>query len=269
MINIEKRWLELRHLDELAAQDSFIHRLHPSAKLVTALVFVVTVASFPKYAIAGLAPMVFYPVFVMSLGNIPLILLLKRLLLALPFVVFIGIFNPLFDQTPLVQAGPLVISGGWISFLSILLRFSLAVAAVLLLIATTGIDAIGMALAQLRLPRVFIVQILFMYRYLYVLTDEFIRMLRAHALRAPADNGVGYKVWGSLLGVVLLRTLDRAQRIYQAMLCRGFDGKFRGLRSRPLRLGDLVFLGAWIIFFLAVRLTNIPYRLGVLLTGGN
>ncbi|MDD4600688.1 Energy-coupling factor transporter transmembrane protein EcfT [bioreactor metagenome] len=268
MNKIEHRWLELRHFDELAAQDSLIHQLHPGVKVVTTLLFIVMVASFSKYELVGLFPMFIYPAFLIGLGNIPVAILLKRVLLTLPFVLFIGIFNPFLDQATYAYIGSFAVSGGLISFISILLRFTLSVSATLLLVATTSMDAIGLALSKLRVPRIIVIQILFMYRYIYVLIEEVMKTIRAHSLRAPYRNGVGFKVWGSLVGLLLLRTLDRAQRIYQAMMCRGFDGQVRIMRSWKIRTGDIAFLVVWTVFFVLVRLVNIPHWLGRMLLGG-
>lgn len=268
MNKIEHRWLELRHFDELATRDSIVHRLHPSVKLITALVFLVVVASFSKYELAGLIPMFFYPVFMISAGNIPPNMIIKRLLLAMPFVLFIGIFNPLLDKTTVMHIGGFAISGGIVSFISILTRFTLSVLAALILVATTGVDAICTALLGFKVPRVVVTQILFMYRYVHVLIEEVIKTTRAYSLRSPHNEGIQFKVWGSLAGLLLLRTMDRAQRIYQAMLCRGFDGEVRVVRRWELRIGDLIFLITWLIFFAVVRSINIPQWLGMILMGG-
>lgn len=267
MNTFEQRWSELRHLDELAAGSTAIHHLHPGIKLVTLLVFLVVTASFPKYETVSMLPLFVFPVVLISLGNVPWGLIAKRLLWGLPFVLFIGLFNPLFDQTPMPLFGATTVSGGVMSFISILLRFCLAVLAVLALIATTGVDALGAAMRGLKIPQVVVIQFLFMYRYLYVLMDEMARTLRAHALRSPNQKGVRLKTWGSLSGLLLMRTLDRAERIHQAMLCRGFDGEIRLSRTTGIRPADWGFLTAWTALFLIVRMNNIPQWLGALLTG--
>jgi cobalt/nickel transport system permease protein len=254
-------------MDELSAGNSLVHQLHPGAKLLATLVFVMVTASFPKYEIAAMVPLVLYPLFLISLADLPWSLLLKRLLLGLPFVVFIGVFNPLFDQTPLYQIGSISLSGGMISFCSILLRYSLSVLAALALLATTGINALGAALQTFGAPRALVNQILLMYRYLHVLMEEVVRTLRAHSLRSPERESVRMRTWGSLTGLLLLRTLDRAQRVYQAMLCRGFDGEIRLAQSRSLRLTDGMFLLLWLCFFVTIRIFNFPQWLGALLMG--
>ena len=90
MSKIESQWLEFRHLDELSTKNTFIHQLHPTAKLLTTLVLLVVTASFSKYEIVAMTPLFVYLVFVISSGEIPWSLLGRRLLLALPFVVFVG-----------------------------------------------------------------------------------------------------------------------------------------------------------------------------------
>lgn len=268
MSRIEHRWLELRHFDELAAGDTVIHRLHPAIKLSTTLLFIAIIASFSKYELVNLIPMVLYLAFLIGLGDIPMVMLAKRVLLTVPFVIFIGIFNPLLDQTIYTYVGPFAVSGGVVSFVSIIVRFILSVTATLILVATTSMDAIGLALSSLKVPRIIVIQILFMYRYIYVLIEEVTKTMRAHSLRAPYSSGIGFRVWGSLIGLLLLRTLDRAQRIYRAMLCRGFDGQVRIMRSWKVRKWDVAFLLAWTSFFVIVRVINIPHLLGTLLMGG-
>lgn len=267
MSKIEQRWLEIRHLDELAAGNSLIHKLHPGAKLLATLTFVIVTASFPKYEIAAMTPLLLYPLFFISLADLPWDMLVRRLLLALPFVFFIGIFNPVFDQTPLYQFGSITLTGGMVSFLSILLRFCLSVLAALTLLATTGINPLGAALQSLGVPSVLVNQILFMYRYLHVLVEEAAKTVRACSLRAPDSEGIGFRVWGSLTGRLLLRTLERAQRVYQAMLRRGFDGQIRLVRSRRMNFTDGLFLLSWVVFFLTVRVFNLPHWIGIWLVG--
>lgn len=268
MSKMESYWLDLKQLDEMASKGTIIHRIHPCAKLLTTVIFLTVVASFSKYEISGLFPMMIYPIVLIVLGELPVGPILNRVLLALPFVLFIGIFNPIFDQMPLVHLGPFSLSGGWISFISILLRFLLAVTAALILVATTGMDAIAMALLKLKVPKVLVIQLLFMYRYLYVLLEEFIRTIRAYSLRSFHGDGIQYRVWGSLLGQLLLRTIDRAQRIYQAMLCRGFDGEIR-LRGQKKLIGlDIIYFLGWSALFIVLRLVNISQWLGMLLVGG-
>lgn len=262
MSKIESAFFDIGYMDRLAAQETFVHRLDPRAKLITTLFFIIVVVSFDRYEISAFLPLLVYPVVMVSAGNLPISFLLKKLLLVAPFALLVGIFNPFLDRQILYQLGPFGISGGWVSFISILIRFVLSVGAALILIATTGFNAVCMALEKMKTPRIFTVQLLFMYRYLYVLVEEALRMIRARSLRSFYGERMGVKAFGFLLGHLLLRTLDRAQRIHLAMYCRGFDGEIRLLR--PLKTGkqELCYIFGWALFFVVIRLNNIPRILG-------
>ena len=99
------------------------------------------VVSFGRYEIASLLPFVFYPVLIFAFAEIPLAPILKRILLVTPFIIGIGILNPVFDQQTLFLW--IVISRGWLTFLSILIKSGLTVTVSLLLIATTGMDRLA------------------------------------------------------------------------------------------------------------------------------
>lgn len=267
MPKIESSLFDLSYFDTLSGLDTPIHRLDPRVKVVTTMLFIVAVMSFDKYETSGLVPFVLYPVALLAVGNLPLGYLLSKVLLAAPFVFFVGIFNPFFDRAILVHLGPVGISGGWISFASILIRFILTVSAALLLVASTGIHGVCQALDKLGFPRSFTVQLLFLYRYLFVLVDEASRMTRARALRSFGTRGTGLQVVGHMIGQLLLRTLDRAQRIHAAMLCRGFDGEIRQFRPLKIRTGDILFAVGWPAAFLFMRIYDVPQWLGKLATG--
>jgi cobalt/nickel transport system permease protein len=259
--------LDIRYLDIISSRDTSIHRLDPRAKLLTTLAYIVAVASFDKYTVTGLVPFVIYPVVLIALGDLPVAYLLRKVMLAAPFAFFIGIFNPFFDQEVLLQLGPVPISGGWVSFLSIMLRFTLTVASALLLVATTGLNGVCLALDKLGAPKAFVVQLLFLYRYLFVLGDEAIRLTRARALRSFEGRGMGIRVFSSLAGQLLLRTLDRARRIHLAMLCRGFDGEVRQAGSLRFSKGDLAYTVGWSGLFALLRVYDIPQLAGSVVMG--
>ncbi len=257
----------LGRMEALARQDTPIHRRHPLAHLLVALGYLVTVASFGRYELAGLLPFLFYPLAVAGLGELPLGDLLRRGLPVLPLVLFLGAFNPIFDHNVLLFAGHRL-SAGWLSLVSMTLRGLLSVLAALLLAATVGMAGMGRALGLLRVPQIIVTQLLFTYRYLFVLGGEGGRMWLAYCLRAPGQRGVAFGQWGSFAGQWLLRSLHRAERIHSAMLCRGFDGAMPGSPAAPFGWADGLYAAGWIVFFVAARLVNLPLWLGSLLTGG-
>lgn len=259
--------LDIRYLDILSSQDTAIRRLDPRAKLLATLAYILTIASFDGYTVTGLVPFVIYPVVLIALGDVPVAYLLRKALLAAPFAVFIGIFNPLFDRAALLYLGPVPISGGWVSFLSIMLRFTLTVTSALLLVATTGFNGVCLALERLGAPKAFVVQLLFLHRYVFVLGDEATRLTRARSLRSFEGRGMGVRVFSSLAGQLLLRTLDRARRIHLAMLCRGFDGEVRQAGSLRFSRGDLAYTVGWSSLFALLRVYDVPQLAGRLVMG--
>jgi len=264
---IETALYDLGRLDSLAdGGDSPIHRLDPFAKVLTTLVFIVVVVSFDRYTISGLLPYFLYPAVLIGLGNLPFFYFVKKLLLVSPFVLCIGIFNPFLDRDVLLYLGPVAISGGWVSFASILLRFTLTIGVGLLLIATTGFPAICLALNRMGAPRIFTVQLLFLYRYLFVLTEESIRMLRAHSLRALGKR-MRFATAKDLLGNLLLRTLSRAERIHLAMLARSFSGDIRLLQQFRIGPAEVLFAVNAIAIFILLRFHDLPLLIGQLLLG--
>ena len=265
MARIDNVFYDIGRLEILAEQNTPVHRLDPRAKLLVTIFFVLAVVSYDKYAIGDLLPFFIYPAAIIGLANLPVGYLLKKLLIVSPFVLFIGIFNPFIDREIMVELGPLAISGGWISFASLLLRFSLTVGAALLLIATTGFPAVCMALEKLGAPRILTVQLLMLYRYLFVLIEEGIRMIRAHALRSFSRRRPHYRIYLQLLGNLLLRTLDRAQRIHLAMLSRAFSGEIKTVRQFKFGRAELLFLLSTTTVFIILRVCHLTELLGSLI----
>ena len=245
----------LRLLDDFARKDTFIHRIHPVSQLLTAIIFLIAVVSFDRYEISGLLPFVFYPMVLMLLAEIPFRPIFKRLLLVGPLILGVGILNPLFDPK------------GWFTFISIMLKGGLTVTACLVLVATTGLDKLAQALRTLKVPSIFVLQLLLTFRYISVLTEELARMLRAYSLRAPQQKGIRLKDGGSFAGQLLLRTVDRAQRVYDSMRLRGFNGEYHAYGQAKVKLKDVLYLMAWSLFFILARGYDLPVFLGRLFEG--
>ena len=267
MASIEGTILDFRRLDRLAAGETALHRLDARAKVLATVGFVLSVVSFDRYALTALLPFFLYPVVVLALGNLPAGYFARKVALILPFALAIGMLNPLFDREVAVRLGPFGISGGWVSCASIVLRAVLTVSAALLLVGVTGFPDICRAMGRLGVPQAFTVQLLFLYRYLFVLTEEGARSSRARELRSFGGNGLGIGSYGSLVGHLLLRTWMRADRIHMAMLARGFTGEFHA--RRPSRFGgkETLYLLGWSALFVVLRIRNVPQLLGSLVTG--
>jgi cobalt/nickel transport system permease protein len=257
----------LDRLDRLARQDTVVHRVDPRAKVVATAVFVVCVVSFDRYEVLALVPFALFPVVLAAEGGVPFGFLGRLLLAVSPFALLVGAFNPLLDRELVTIAGGVDIAGGWVSYASILLRFLLTASAALVLTATTSFAGVCLALEKLHVPDVLVTQLLLLYRYIFVLGDESLRMARARSLRAVGRRGTGLRVYAQMLGQLLLRTFARAGRVYLAMKCRGFDGRVRIARRLHLTAADVVFAAGWSAVFVLFRLVDVTTLIGELITG--
>jgi len=266
-MSFETAYSGIGRLDRLSYRDTVVHRLDPRAKVVATLLFVVVVVSFPKYEVLSLFPFFLFPVLMATLGDIPPGFIAKKVFAVSPFAVFIGMFNPLFDPATVAVAPGISVSAGWISFASILVKFALTISAALLLIATTSFPGICRGLRRLGMPALFVSQLLFLYRYLFVLVEEAMRVVRARDMRSFGKRGTGVRVFIRIVGTLFLRTMERAERIYGAMLARGFRGDLPSMRREALRPSDAVFVLAAGGFFALCRFVPVPQRIGSLLQG--
>jgi cobalt/nickel transport system permease protein len=258
--------LDLRHLDELARRQSPVHQLHPAASLLTTLAFLVALTSVESDAVSQLLPFLFFPILLFALSDLPVWLIGRRVLLVEPLLIGIGLLNPLLDRQP-IQFGGLTVAHGWLVLLAILLKGSLTVTAALLLIAVTGMEKLAATLCQLKVPRLLVTVLLLVYRYIYTLSDEAARIQLAYALRAPDHPGIRPAAWGSLAGQILLRSFDRADRLYQAMSLRGFTGVIPTGPAGRFRRADAAWCLGWTAFFALARFFDLPLLLGSWIIG--
>jgi cobalt/nickel transport system permease protein len=242
-----------RELDLHAYRDGPVHRLDARAKLVATAGFVVAVASFGKYEVAPLLPFLAFPAALAAAGRVPPRPLARLLLAASPFALLVGAWNPLLDRAPRAVLGGVALPGGALSLASILLRFVLCTGAALVLVATTPMPSLLRALAQLGAPRPFVAQVQLLYRYLFLLVDEGRRLGEARALREPSRRLPRAATARRMLTALLVRTWERADRVYDCMRARGFDGALPMLAPARFRAADALFAGAALAGCAALR----------------
>lgn len=259
--------LDIQQLDLLAYTDSPIHRLDARAKVLVTVIFCVTVISFGKYDLSALVPYCIFPFAMTARGHLPPLLIIRKIAVLCPFVLVIAAFNPLFDRTVVVHIGTMVITGGWLSFFSIVVRSLLTVSAALILVGVTGFTGICRALAKLGIPQAFAVQLLFLHRYVFVLADEGARASRAREVRSFGARGRGIGSYRSLIGYLLLRTWNRAERIHTAMVARGFKGEFQSRQESHFGRAELLHVVGWSTAFILMRCANGSRLVGDVLLG--
>lgn len=262
MNKMEKALSELGQMDELAVQDSPVHRLNAGAKLVGTIVYILIVMSFDKYDLSGLVPMLLWPVLLYQISGIPVQTCFYKLRIVMPLVMAVGLFNPFFDREIMLRIGTVGVSGGVISMITLMLKGVLCLMASFLLVATTPFDSICASLRKVHVPRLLVTLLLLTYRYVGVMTEELAVMTDAYHLRAPGQKGIDVSAWGSFLGQLLLRSMDRAQELYSSMLLRGFHHHFHYAPAKPFRARDAAYLIASIAFFVVIRYVNAAEMLG-------
>jgi len=251
-------------IEELSQNTTCIHKMHPMSKLITTLVYVVTVISFNRYSITALVPFIFYPVILMSLSETPYKPFFKRLLVALPFSAMAGISNIIFDKEILATIGGISISAGVVSFISIILKTILTVFAVLILMSTTKLTELAFQLTRMKIPSILVLQLTMTYRYISVLLKEASTMFTAYMIRSTDHKGIKFKDMGVFLGQLILRSMDRAERVYCAMKCRGFNGEYNRTCSKRINLKSYVYMIGISSLIIIFRFYNFSMLLGSL-----
>jgi cobalt/nickel transport system permease protein len=227
-----------------------LHRLEGRTKLLIALAFIFAATLTPTgrwEVLGGLAILLAAGV---ALGALSPLLVLRRSAVALPFLlaaiplVFTREGNDLFT-VPVLAWRWTASDAGVEAVLTILLRSWLSVSAAVVLTATTPATDLLRALRGLHAPRIIVATISFMYRYIFVIGEEAQRLMRARESRSASvgEGGGGSIRWrahvlGNMVGSLFLRSYERAERIYDAMRSRGYDGELRSLTATSLRAAD-------------------------------
>jgi cobalt/nickel transport system permease protein len=256
--------------DPHRAGDSPIHRLDPRVKVVVALLFILTVSLTPFAAFGAYAVLWAVVMAAVILARVGAGYVVRRSVVALPFALAAVTLPFTIPGEPLLVLpvwGGLALSvEGTTRFASILIKSWISVQMAILLVTVTPFSDLLWGLRALHVPQPLIAIVGFMYRYLFVLADEVVRMLRARAARSATIAGCrsGGSLWwrgkvaGRMAGSLMIRSFERSERIYSAMLARGYRGEMHVLTPPQLVRGDLLVL-AGAVGLLAVILLG-SYR---------
>jgi cobalt/nickel transport system permease protein len=289
--------MHIHALDAYRHRASLVHDLDGRVKLALAVLFIVSTALTPDGAWLAYALLTALVLGVVVASRLGVGFVQRRAAVALPFalaavtVVFSVPGRPLLAARILGRQLALT-DAGLIRFASILLKSWLSVQAAVVLTASTQFPALLQAMRSLRVPRVLVTIAGFTYRYLFVIGDEALRLMRARAARSsvpspskgdvlsPSKDGVlslskggalslskgganvfwRARVTGGMVGSLFLRSLERSERIYDAMLARGYDGEVRSLRPPLLRSRDVVVALPIILALAAIQvLARLPW----------
>lgn len=256
--------MHIHYLDPYRPRPSLIHALDPRVKLTLALAFILATALTPIGAWPVYVLLTAICLSVVMLSELGVGFVWRRSALALPFVLAALPMAATAGGTPLwtlTLAGwtASISAEGVARLVSVLLKSWLSVQMAIVLAASTSFPHLLLAMRALRIPRLIVAIFGLMWRYLFVLVDEAMRLLRARAARSgqrPPDRAAssaarpgGTVAWrarvaGGMAGNLLVRSFDRGERIYAAMAARGYDGEVRSFPLPPIPAGQRLALAA-------------------------
>lgn len=255
--------------DQYHHQNSFIHELAPTVKLVIVVFYIFSNALLPDGSWLAFAMAWLLLLIANDLSNLGLGFSFKRSFAALPFalVAVSAIFSPVGHPLTEWDLGFIKLvptDFGLVRFLSILVRSWLSFQMAILLVSTTQFPDIIHAFEHLRVPRVLTTIVAFLYRYMFVLTDEVFRLLRAREARSASLPGKksGRSVWwrakvtGSMAGQLFLRSYERSERIANAMISRGYTGHFLTLNPHTIDRRGWLVLTVCVIVLMVIQVVG-------------
>ena len=225
-------------IDRYAALDSPLHILEPRSKLLAFSALIVAVLCIPMDRGILFFVYFFVTAILMGISQVPLAYIVGRTLVILPFIVLASLAAP-WKGLP----------GLWILFI----RAIICLVLLILLTNTTRFTELLRGLRKMGCPQILVMNLSFLYRYLFVLTEEAMRMKQARDCRrvGRAPFAEELKTLSSMLGTLLIRSFERAERMHSAMLSRGFAGEFHVHSPRRFTWRDLAFLSG-VACFVAV-----------------
>lgn len=248
--------------EPFASGDSFIHRIDPRMRLICAMAITLPVALLNSIdpALITLATGVLF----VLMARLPLSNVLKRLCVINVFILFLWLFLPFSQPGETIwSVGPFNVSREGIALaLLITVKSNGIVLTLMALMGTIAIQDLGPAMQQLKIPNKLCHILLFTYRYIFVIHQEYTTMRRSMLARGfkPKTNSHTYRSYAWLVGMLLVKSWDRAERVHGAMRCRGFQGRFYTLKEFSTHPIDFVFLAACILFALGIAYTEIAHR---------
>jgi cobalt/nickel transport system permease protein len=235
-------------IDEYSGLDSFVHRLDPRTKLLCSLAFILAVVLTPLGTWKVYAAYLLVMAGLILLSRLPLKYVLKRSLVIFPFVIMIAIFVPFFKQGQVAASydiGAWHIAVTWeglAALANVIAKSWLCILCLIVLSSSTKFEQLLHGMYRLKVPRVFVQITSFMYRYMFVLADQAMRMQMARDSRNYGLNRRNiFKTMGNMIGMLFIRSYERAERIYAAMLSRGYNGEIIVVNQLRFRMPDAYF----------------------------
>jgi cobalt/nickel transport system permease protein len=248
--------------EEITNGDSFIHRLDPRGKLIVVFLFSIVVAAAHRFQVL-LGSLVLGLLIVLA-AKVPAKELVKRLIPVNMLILFLWLFLPFtFGGEPLFFMGSMAVTREGVFYATqITIKSNTMMLMLIAMAVSTPIFSIGHAMHELKIPKKIVHLFFFTYRYIHAIYREYFRLKNSIKIRGfvPKTSLHTYKTFAYLVGMLLVRSFDRAQRVHNAMLCRGFKGELYSLRKFSFKTNDIVsmaFMMAVIILMGVLEWTQI------------
>jgi cobalt/nickel transport system permease protein len=236
-----------------------LRRLDARAKLLSFIGLAVIVVTTPAREVWAFGAYAIVLALLVGLSRLSPGYFFKRLLVVIPFVVVVAVFVPFFGRAGSggYSVGTLHLSTDGLAVLwNVVAKATLSVSSMIILAGTTSFPEMLEGLQRLRVPRVFVLIVSFMYRYSFVFADELERMQKAMAARNYRARWLwNVPTLGHVLASLFLRSFNRGERVYVAMLSRGYDGRISLAVPTPFGGAECLFLALTLAAALAVRVT--------------
>jgi len=253
----------MRHafLDHHSKTESPVHHLDARAKIVVFFSFILIGVSSPPTSFALFGLLALALIFIALLARLPLGHLVKKVLVVLPFLFVVAVSIPFMKRDAVggynLGLGGLSVSqsGLWILW-NVIIKSSLGVFSIILLSSTTSFPQLIKGMERLGSPKIFTMLVSFMYRYSFILIDEMYRVKRARDSRCFGGRWLWQsKVIGHMVGTLFLRSFHRGERVYLAMLSRGYQGTMPETTPGKFGWEEMLFLSITpLLLFLRIYL---------------
>jgi cobalt/nickel transport system permease protein len=238
-------------IDHHSLDDSTVHRLHPATKAALAALVLAAALAIPFPRFGPLLPLVALLLLGAALSRVSLIHLAGKMKIPLALTVMAVVFMPFLRPAPariVLATWPVIIPlypESAFRALHVTAGAAVAIAAMILLLATTPFQDLLRVLERARVPGLLLRILAVFYRYLFILTDEAEKMELAIAARGAGafHRGRQLRMAGNLAGVLFLRSLERGEQVYLSMCARGFEGRFPSLAAPRFGTADALALG--------------------------
>jgi len=239
-------------MDRLSMQSTFLHRLDARTKLAATIAFTVFVISLPQATVSILLVCAIGPFAMLTLSKVPLKLALIQVLCLCPFIAVFALSMVFYDRTPInVSFGPMDFSAttGLLRCTVIMVKFVISLTTLIVLSATTRFSDILAALTWLRLPRILVMQIALIHRYIFIIIDRACNVLRTRNSRKLRNLGFKYelKAAAGMLSNIVAFSTDTACRVSMSMTARGFTGSIEPLMKSAFGQKDLLFAVCFVL----------------------